>query len=453
MSIALRMTSGALWLMLAVFAMGGSAAAQVARDLECEVELPAAKARKTNAPGNWQFAFERLSPAEITCAGEAAPLNAAARDVPYYWVVLEEISVPAGGDAKICLRDAGNQCQGGVLRIGGARELIAGPVRRGVSGRLPVIDVVAEGADAARLRYAVRRILRARTSVELQGALAFQPQSETSAYSPIDQLGGTFFGPFYRRLAEATVQLFWPPRAGLVAGQLNKGRTCSATLVGPKHILTNAHCLSVANCADVVVRFDRFAAADIEPGRQRRCARVLIEGDRNGLEDRDFTLFELDAPPPPAPGGGQRARRWFDLGPEASLEEAKGKDLLVAHHPLGDRMFGGNCLLRPDDTANLLAVLKLDAAAGTGLVAHGCGTQKGSSGAMIALPDLQGPGDALRGVALHVAGHDIYEDIYDGEAVIELWRQQALQPGNFAIDLGLIRERIVQCIEGVQPCK
>jgi hypothetical protein len=451
------MTSGALWLMLAASAMGGSAAAQVARDIECEIELPAAKARDADwdTAVYWQFAFEPLSLAEITCAGEAAPLNVAARDVPYYWVVLEEISVPAGGDVKICLRDAANECQGGAFRIGGARKLIAGPVLRGASGRLPIIDVVAEGAGAGRLRYAVRRILRARTSAELQGALAFQPQSETSSYDPIDILrADAFFGPFYQRLAEATAQLYWPPRAGLVAGQLNKGRTCSATLVGPKHILTNAHCLSVANCADVVVRFDRFAAADLDPARLGRCARVLIEGDRENIADRDFTLFELAAPPPaaPAPDGGQRARRWIDLRPETSLADTKDKKVLVAHHPLGDRMFGGDCYLRPGDTESLLAPLNPDPETVTGIVAHGCGTQKGSSGAMIALPEPPS-GDsegALTGVALHRAGHEIW---VDDQSVIELWRQQALQPGNFAIDLGLIRERIVQCIEGTQPCK
>lgn len=428
--------------------------------LECAFVLPSEAAREANGDaGPWQFAFDRLTAQEIACGDHAnAPQAAlpAPGAVPQFWVILEDLSAPAGARADICLRDGAGACRGGAVAIAGAAagEMLAGPVLRNPSGRFPVINLVVSGENAAEVRFAIRRILRAKTSAELQGARAFLPQSETSSYNPIDQLTGSFFGTFFKRLSEATVQLYWPPRASLIAGQMSRSRSCSATLVGPRHVLTNAHCMSADACAAVEVRFDRLGAADLGPERQRRCKRVLIEGDPSGVRDLDFALFELDAPAPPAttPDGAGRARQWFDLAPAASIADAAGKDVLVAHHPLGDRMFGGNCFLRAADTHRLLTVLNVDPSVGAGLVAHGCGTQPGSSGALIAMPDLANvtPGDRLRGVALHVAGHEIFGG---DEAVVELWRREGLQPANFAIDLSRIRERILGCIEENGECE
>lgn len=428
--------------------------------LECAFALPSDVAREADADaGPWQFAFDRLTPPEIVCGDLAdAPQAAlpAPGAVPQYWVIIEDLSVPTGARADICLRDGAGVCRGGAAAIAdtAAREMLAGPVLRNPSGRFPVIDLIVSGESVAEVRFAIRRILRARTSSELQGARAFLPQSETSSYNPIDQLTGSFFGTFFKRLSEATVQLYWPPRASLIAGQMSQSRSCSATLVGPRHVLTNAHCMTADACAAVEVRFDRLGAADLEAERQRRCKRVLIEGDPSGVRDLDFALFELAAPAPPVmtPSGVGRARQWFDLSPAASIADAAGRDVLVAHHPLGDRMFGGNCFLRAADTHRLLSILNVDPSVSSGLVAHGCGTQPGSSGALIAMPDLSNvtPGDRLRGVALHVAGHEIFGG---DEAVVELWRREGLQPANFAIDLSRIRERILDCIEENGECE
>jgi len=225
------------------------------------------------------------------------------------------------------------------------------------------ISVRVRGRDAAaKLAFKLTRI-----------AFDFNAVAEKS---PVGAINGLTDVALYRGELAEEVRRIAPSVAKLEYIKNDAKYTCSAFLVTPRNLVTNAHCIAsqpVCDTAVAVFDYQKRADGGIALGRQYRCD-TFLGADRT-LDAAVFALAER-------PGDGDPQRRPLAF---AKGSAAVGEPLILVQHP------GGN--------PKMVSVEGCAAStAPSGDFRHGCDTEQGSSGAPLVRPD-----GTL--VGLHKIGH------------------------------------------------